>query len=90
MYFGRRVNYTDDILKIKNKDKILAKKIKKFKKLYSEILQLQDIKNAYGCNMKILLECSNIPNLREHGNEFSSCKDKESCDCYKTINSLYE
>lgn len=93
MGFGRRVNYTYDILKIKNKDKVLAKKIKEFKKLYNEIIQLQDIKNTYGCNMKILLECSNIPNLKEHGNEFSSCKEickyKESCDCYKTI-SLYE
>lgn len=92
MEFGRRVNYSDDILKIKNKDKALAKKIKKFKELYNEILQLQDIKNTYGCNMKILLECSNIPNLKEHGNEFSSCKetckDKESCDCYKTIKSV--
>lgn len=94
MDFGRRVNYTDDILKIKNIDKVLTKKIKEFKKLYNEIIQLQDMKNTYGCNMKILLECSNIPNLKEHGNEFSSCKktckDKESCDCYKTINSLYE
>lgn len=93
MGFGRRVNYTYDILKIKNKDKVLAKKIIKFKKLYNEIIQLQDIKNTYGCNMKILLECSNIPNLKEHGNEFSSCKetceDKESCDCYKIINSLF-
>lgn len=92
MGFGRRVNYTDDILKIKNKDKILAKKIKEFKKLYNEILQLQDIKNIYGCNMKILQECSNIPNLVEHGNEFSSCNetcvDKESCEYYKIINNM--
>ena len=36
MSFGRRVNYTDDILKIKNKDKVLAKKIKEFKKLLAE------------------------------------------------------
>ena len=92
MDFGRRVNYTDDILKIKNKDKVLAKKIKEFKKLYNEILQLQDIKITYGCNMKILHECSNIPNLREHGNEFSSCNencvDKESCEYYKIINNI--
>ena len=38
MDFGRRVNYTDDILEIENKDKVLAKKIKEFKKLYNEIL----------------------------------------------------
>ena len=94
MDFGRRVNYTDDILEIENKDKVLAKKIKEFKKLYNEILQLQDIINTYGCNMKILQECSNIPNLKEHGNEFSYCKetcvDKESCECYKILNSLYK
>ena len=93
MDFGRRVNYSDDILKIENKDKALAEKIKEFKKLYNEILQLQDIINTYGCNMKILLECSNIPNLKEDGNEYSSCKeickDKESCECYKAISSLY-
>ena len=93
MDHGRRVDYTDDILQIGNKDKALTKKIKKFKKLYNEILQLQDIINTYGCNMKILLECSNIPNLKENGNEFSSCKEtcdtKDTCDCYKIINSLY-
>ena len=92
MDFGRRANYTDNILKIKNKDKVLAKKIKEFKKLYNEIFQLQDIKNTYGCNMKILLECSNIHNLKEYGNEFSSCNeicvDKESCEYYKIINSV--
>lgn len=92
MEHGRRVDYTDAILKIKNQDKVLTKKIKEFKKLYNEILQLQDIINTYGCNMKILLECSNILNLKEHGNEFSSCKetckDKESCDCYKIISSV--
>ena len=94
MEHGRRVDYTDDILKIKNQDKVLAKKIKEFKKLYSEIIQLQDIINTYGCNMKILLECSNIPNLKEHGNQFSSCSKtcdvKDTCDCYKTIRSFYE
>lgn len=93
MEFGRRVNYFDDISKNKNKDKTLAEKIKEFKKLYNEILQLQDIINTYGCNMKILLECSSILNLKEHGNEFNSCKetckDKESCYCYKAISSLY-
>ena len=93
MEHGRRVDYTDDILKIKNQNKALAEKIKKFKKLYNEILQLQDIINTYGCNMKILLECSNIPNLKEDGNEFSSCKEtcgtKDTCDFYKIINSLY-
>lgn len=92
MEHGRRVDYTDAILKIKNQDKVLTKKIKEFKKLYNEILQLQDIINTYGCNMKILLECSNILNLKEHGNEFSSCKEtcknKESCDCYKIISSV--
>ena len=39
MEFGRIVN-TDDILKIKNKEKVLSDKIKKFKKLYNEIIQL--------------------------------------------------
>lgn len=94
MEFGRRVNYTDDILEIENKDKVLVEKIKEFKKLYNEILQLQDIINTYGCNMKILLECSNIPNLKEDGNEFSSCKenckDKESCNCYKILSNVYK
>ena len=94
MEFGRRVNYTDEICKITNRNKALSKRIKKFKKLYSEIMQLQDIINTYGCNMKILLECSNIPNLKEHGNEFSSCnetcKDKESCNCYKIISSVLQ
>lgn len=93
MESGRQVNYSDDILKIENKDKVLTEKIKEFKKLYNEILQLQDIKNTYGCNMKILLECSSILNLKEHGNTFNSCKetckDKESCYCYKAISSLY-
>ena len=93
MEHGRRVNYTDDILSIENKDKVLADKIKEFKKLYNEILQSQDIINTYGCNMKILLECSNIPNLKEHGNEFSFCKEtcdtKDTCYFYKSINSLY-
>lgn len=91
---GRRVDYTDEICKITNKNKALTKRIKKFKKLYSEIMQLQDIISTYGCNMKILLECSNIPNLREDGNEFSSCKatcdKKDTCDYYKTINGLYK
>lgn len=94
MEHGRRVDYTDDIMEIENKDKALAKKIKEFKKLYNEILQLQDIINTYGCNMKILLECSNIPNLKEHGNEFSfckeTCKDKEYCDCYKIISRVLQ
>ena len=44
MEFGRIVN-TDDILKIKNKEKVLSDKIKKFKKLYNEIIQLQHIIN---------------------------------------------
>lgn len=94
MEHGRRVDYTDDILDIENKDKALTEKIKMFKKLYNEILQSQDIINTYGCNMKILLECSNISNLKEHGNEFSSCKetckDKESCDCYKILSSVLQ
>lgn len=90
MDFGNIV-CTDDILKIKNKEKVLAEKIEEFKKLYNEIIQLQHIINHYGCNMGFLSECSNIPNLKEHGNKFSSCKeickDKESCDFY-IINSL--
>ena len=94
MEHGRRVDYTDDILKIENKDEALARRIKKFKKLYPEIMQLQDIINTYGCNMKILLECLNIPNLKENGNEFHSCeeicKDKEKCDFYKTCSRVYK
>lgn len=94
MEHGRRVDYTDDILNIENKNKALAKKIKQFKKLYNEILQLQDIINTYGCNMRVLLECSNIPNLKEHGNEFNFCKEncniKDTCNCYKIINGLYK
>ena len=90
MEFGRIVN-TDDILKIKNKEKVLSDKIKKLKKLYNEIIQLQHIINHYGCNMVFLSECSNISNLKEDGNKFSSCKEtcknKESCDFY-IINSL--
>ena len=88
MESGRRVNYGDGILIIKNKNKALTKKIRKIKKLYNEILQLQDIVNTYGCNMKILLECHNILDLKEDGNHFSSCiecKDKLSCDFYKSI-----
>ena len=92
MVFGRRINYTDEICRLTNKNKALCKKIKKFKKLYNEILQLQDMINTYGCNMKILLECSNIPDLKEHGNQFSlcirTCKDKKSCNYYKIVSSI--
>ena len=59
MEFGRIV-ITDDILKIKNKEKALSDKIKEFKKLYNEILQLQHIINHYGCNMMFLSECVGI------------------------------
>lgn len=93
MESGRRVNYSDEILNIEDKDKALAEKIKEFKKLYKEILQLQDIINTYGCNMMILLHCKDILKLKEHGNEFSSCKetckDKETCNCYKIIATVY-
>lgn len=87
MEFGRIV-ITDDILKIKNKEKVLSDKIIKFKKLYNEIPQLQYIINHYGCNMTFLSECSNISNLKEDGNKFSSCKEtckyKEYCEFYIT------
>ena len=36
MEHGRRVDYTDDILNIENKDKALTEKIKMFKKLYNK------------------------------------------------------
>ena len=66
MEFGRIV-ITDNILKIKNKEKVLSDKIKKFKKLYNEFIKLQHIINHYGCNMVFLSECSNISNLKEDG-----------------------